>query len=468
MKNFMNGDFLLETKTAKTLFRLARDEPIYDYHCHLNPREIAENKKFATLTEAWLGGDHYKWRQMRTFGHAESLITGNADPYDKFLAWAKTVENLIGNPLYHWTHLELQRYFGIYEPLTAASAPIIWKKANEQLEGDDLSVHGIFSKMNVHAVGTTDDPADTLEWHKAIASGTAPIGTIATRVIPSYRPDKSLNLTASGYGDYIEKLSQASGMKINSVASLVAALENRLDYFVANGCRASDHALEYPPFRIATESENDATFNKAIAGEPVSAIEADAFKTRVLTSLALAYAKRDIAMQLHLAAIRNNNPRAFTQLGPDTGFDASHDAQVSEGLSRLLGHIENEGGLPKTVIYSLNPKDYYPIGTLIGCYQGGPLVGKIQLGSAWWFCDHRDGMVEQMRVLANVGMLPSFVGMLTDSRSFLSYPRHEYFRRILCNLIGTWVENGEYPRDEETLTRIVRDISFGNAKRYFG
>lgn len=477
MKRFMDRNFLLETKTARKLYHeIAASEPIYDFHCHLPPADIAANKKFANLTEIWLGGDHYKWRQMRTAGIEERLITGNADPYEKFMAWTRTVERLAGNPLYHWTHLELQRYFGIQEPLTAETAPGIWKRANELLASDELSVKGIFERMNVHAVGTTDDPADSLEQHAAIASGNAPIGKITTRVIPSYRPDKALNIDLPSFPSYIATLAKAAGTKIDSVESAIAALIKRLDFFVASGCRASDHALEYPPFRVADDTEINRAFAKAMAGERVSKDEADAWKTRVLVALSAAYAERDVVMQLHLAAIRNVNGRMFRALGPDTGYDASHDHQVSEGLARLLDRMQDAGNLPKTVLYTLNPKDYYPIGTIMGAFQGvsdpesatlgGGIPGKIQLGSAWWFADHRDGMEEQLRVLGNLGTLAHFVGMLTDSRSFLSYPRHEYFRRILCNLVGGWVENGEFPAGAEA-ERIVADVSFGNAARYF-
>lgn len=469
MKKFMDKDFLLETRTARSLYHhSAADEPIFDYHCHLIPSQIAENKKFANLTEVWLAGDHYKWRQMRTAGIAEKYITGDADPYEKFLAWTRTIENLVGNPLYHWTHLELQRYFDIHETLNSETAPAIWKKANEKLATDALSVKGIFEKFKVAAVGTTDDPADTLEYHAAIASGTAAIGKIATKVIPSYRPDKALNINLPGFPEYIAKLEAASGIKIKSTSSLSAALLNRLDFFVTLGCRASDHALEYPPCREASDAEIEKIFKKALQGKEISTDEADAYKTKILIALAHAYAERNIVMQLHFSAIRNNNARSFASLGADTGFDASHDNKISAALASLLSLIENTGTLPRTILYTLNPKDYYPLGTLMGCFQGESKVpGKIQLGSAWWFCDHRDGMEEQMKVLANVGNLSAFVGMLTDSRSFLSYPRHEYFRRILCNILGTWVENGEFPADKKRLEKIVKDISFGNAERYF-
>jgi glucuronate isomerase len=481
MKKFMDGDFLLDTKTARNLYHnCAAHQPIYDYHCHLNPAQIAENKQFDNLSEIWLGGDHYKWRQMRTFGIDEAYITGTAAPYDKFLAWAGTVENLPGNPLYHWTHLELQRYFDIHEPLTKKSAPAIWAAANKMLKTDALSVRGIFETFKVHTVGTTDDPVDSLEHHSAIAAGSAPVGTLRCRVIPSFRPDKALNIRQAGFKDYMTSLASVSGIELNSVDAVIQALIRRLDYFITLGCRAADHALEYPPFVAASDSAVEASYAKALSGAELSPAEADAWKTRVLSALAAAYAERGIVMQLHLAALRNTKRRSFAALGPDSGFDAVHDHQLSENLAALLSHIDESSaqGLPKTVLYTLNPKDYYPLGTLTGCFQGGPvktadgktlagLPGKIQLGSAWWFADHKDGMEEQLRVLGNLGMLPVFIGMLTDSRSFLSYPRHEYFRRILCKLLGTWVENGEFPADVDKLFEIVQNVSFHNAERYF-
>lgn len=474
MKSFMDKDFLLETKTAQDLYHnAASKEPILDYHCHLIPEQIANNKKFANLSEIWLGGDHYKWRQMRTFGVEEKIITGNSDPYEKFMAWVATVENLIGNPLYHWTHLELQRYFGIYEPLTTKTAPGIWEKANKLLQDDDLSVKGILNKFNVFAVGTTDDPIDSLEYHLAIKDGKAQIGKINTKVVPSYRPDKAIHIDAPIFADYIKSLAKAADIAINSAEDVLCALEKRLDFFITVGCKASDHALEYPPMaqtfaNKAQEKEiAEKTFKKAINGESFTQAEADTYKAFILCGLAKMYREKNVAMQLHFAAIRDNNPKMKIALGPDTGFDASHDHEMSAALARLLGRIEEDGGLPKTILYTLNPKDYYTLGTLIGCYQGGGIKGKIQLGSAWWFCDHRDGMEEQMKVLGNLGNLSCFIGMLTDSRSFLSYPRHEYFRRILCNILGNWVENGEYPADTEKLHQIVSDISFGNAKNYF-
>jgi len=469
-KVFMDKDFLLETDTAKNLYAAAENEPVYDYHCHLSPAQIAENRRMPDLADAWLSGDHYKWRMMRAMGIDEKNITGKVSGYEKYLAWARTVENLIGNPLYHWTHLELQRYFGINEILTTESAPAIWEKANALLAKPELSVKGIFEKFNIYAVGTTDDPVDSLEHHRAIGEGSAPIGKIETRVIPSFRPDRVLELNAGGFASYIDELAKASGTEIKTHEDVLAALEKRLDFFINLGCRCSDHALEYAPFVISSGKQIEKTFKRALAAKQASKEEADAFKTKVLVFLAGLYAKRGIVMQLHFSAVRNVNRKAFIRMGANTGYDASHDRRLSENLSRLLDCMESTGesGLPKTILYSLNPKDYYPLATIMGGFQGTGIEGKMQLGSAWWFCDHRDGMEEQMRVLANAGMLPAFVGMLTDSRSFLSYPRHEYFRRIMCNLIGKWVENGEYPRDNKRLEKIVRDISFGNAKRYFG
>ncbi|MCL2809992.1 MAG: glucuronate isomerase [Treponema sp.] len=472
-KPFIDDNFLLETETARNLFNTSKDEPIYDYHCHLSPELIAQNKQFDDLGEIWLGADHYKWRMMRAMGFDEYFITGSAPSYEKFLVWAKTVENLIGNPLYHWTHLELQRYFGIYEPLTEKSAPSIWEKANTLLKKSELSIKGIFEKFNVYAVGTTDDPCDSLEHHRSINEGTAPIGKISTKVIPSFRPDKVLNINVQGQGgfkDYINILSITSGIKIKSIDDVLLALEKRLDFFIENECRSSDHALEYVPFCLTSDRKIDKTFKNAMNCKEITKEEIDAYKTKILCGLAKLYSDRGIVMQLHLGALRNVNNRMFKSIGPDTGYDYVSDQLMSVNLAALLNKIESFGtksSLPKTVLYTLNPKDYYPLVTIMGGFQENDIKGKIQLGTAWWFCDNKDGMEEQIRVLANNGVLPAFVGMLTDSRSFLSYPRHEYFRRILCNLIGKWVENGEYPQDQEKLEKIVKDISFGNAKNYF-
>ena len=465
MKEFMDKDFLLESGMAKKLFHdHAADMPIFDYHCHLIPEQIATDKRFTTITDAWLGGDHYKWRQMRTCGFDEKLITGDADPFDKFMAWAETMENLIGNPLYHWTHLELQRYFGIYDVLNRKNAKKIYDEANEQFKNNpELSVFGIMKKFKVYAVGTTDDPADDLKYHKIIRDE----GKCPAKVIPSYRPDKALNIEKPDFAEYIAKLGAAAGIAIKKTADVVEALEKRLAFFVEMGCRASDHALMTCPHTFWSEECVNKVFEKRMGGEEVTKEESDAWRTYILTALARAYKKNNVAMQLHFAAIRDNNLTMYKLLGPDTGYDASYDENLAYGVAEFFKALSAENSVPKTIFYSLNPKDYYSLGTLMGCYQGDGIKGKIQLGSAWWFCDHRDGMEEQIKVLANLGCLPAFVGMLTDSRSFLSYSRHEYFRRILCNVIGGWADNGEVPNDEEMLGKIVSDISFNNAQEYF-
>ena len=481
-KIFMDDNFLLETKTAQRLFNLARNEPVFDYHCHLIPSQIAQNKQMPDLAYAWLSGDHYKWRMMRAMSIDEKYITGGAPSYEKFLAWVHTVENLIGNPLYHWTHLELQRYFEIYDPLTKKNAKTIWEKANASLQTSQVSIKGIFEKFNIYAVGTTDDPIDSLEHHRTIAAGSSPIGKINTKVIPSFRPDRALDLNSADFRGYIDLLSAASGIKIKNTDDVLAALENRLDYFISAGCRSSDHSLEYPPYVIRNNKSIEKYFKNALAEKQVLKEDADAYKTKILAALSGLYAKKNIAMQLHFSSVRNINSETHLRLGPNTGYDAVNDCNISKNLAELLDlmNMEAEGiKLPKTVLYSLNPKDYYPMATIMGGFQEGKLnppagekddfycVSKMQLGCAWWFCDHRDGMEEHMKILSNLGALPSFIGMLTDSRSFLSSPRHEYFRRIMCNLIGNWTENGEYPSDAEKLEKIVKDISFNNARRFF-
>jgi glucuronate isomerase len=481
MKNFMDKDFLLGTAMARRLFHeAAAGEAIYDYHCHLPPRDIAENRRFSDLASVWLGegcaGDHYKWRVMRANGVEERLITGDAEPYDRFMAWAETAPKLIGNPLYHWAHLELQRYFDIYEPLNRESAPAIWKAANEKLQKDpEFSVRGIFKKFKVHAVGTTDDPADSLEWHaKAAEARTG--GATETRTLPSFRPDRALGIEKPDFAEYIPRLGAATGKKIGNLDDLLAVLRERLDLFDKMGCRASDHGLEYLPFEAAAdgstgsrwEKEAGESFVRALAGEAIRGREAESYKTFVLCFLGGEYHDRGWAMQLHLSPLRNTNTRAFKTLGPDTGYDAIHDHPQAAKLARFLDLLEERGKLPKTILYSLNIKDFYPMASIMGSFQGEGIPGKMQLGSAWWFLDHRDGIEAQLRLLGNVGLLSRFVGMLTDSRSFLSYPRHEYFRRILCNLLGTWAEEGEIPGDFALLSGMVKDISFGNIKRYLG
>ncbi len=463
MKDFMDKEFLLDTPTARKIYHeFAENQPIFDYHCHLIPSEIAGDIRFNNISEVWLGnrtfGDHYKWRAIRANGFA---IEDISDPWDRFKAWAETMEVAIGNPLYHWTHLELQRYFGITAPLCLKNARSIYDECNRQLkENKDLSVFGIFDKFNVYAVGTTDDPADSLEYHIQVKDKTK------TKVIPSFRPDKAINIDAEGFVEYIKKLASASGVDIKNAEDVVKALVKRLDFFVSNGCLATDHALMDAPYAPASVCEVNSVFEKAMNGGTLSPEEGEKYRFFVLKNLGEAYAKRNLVMQLHFAAIRNNNKRKFMELGADTGYDATFNSISSAKLSAFLNSMEEDNALPKTVLYSLNPNDYYVLATQMGCFQSG-IPGKIQLGSAWWFCDHKDGMEEQMKTLGNLGLLGRFIGMLTDSRSFLSYPRFEYFRRILCNMVGNWAENGEIPNDMELLGKLIKDISFDNARRYF-
>jgi glucuronate isomerase len=471
MKQFMDKDFLLTSDTAKRLYHeAAAGQPIFDYHCHLSPQEIAENRRYDDLAAVWLAGDHYKWRAMRANGVDERLITGKADPYDKFLAWAETVPRLLGNPLYHWTHLELRRYFGIETPLDPKSAPAIWKEANERLQNDaELSVYGIFNKFKVYAVGTTDDPVDSLEYHEKIAKE----GKTKTKVLPSFRPDKALDINKVGFADYATELERAPGKETYLLSGMMEALASRVDYFDQHGCRASDHDLEYVPFEKSEygmysswEKEAAAIFSRVMTGGAATPREVEVYKSFLLCFLAGEYKKHGWTMQLHMSALRSINSKALDRLGPNTGFDVIHDHPVSAKLSRLLDEMHWRGGLPKTILYSLNPKDYYPLASIMGSFQS-EIPGKMQLGSAWWFLDSRDGMEQQIKILASIGLLSRFVGMLTDSRSFLSYPRHEYFRRILCNVVGAWAENGEIPNDWTLLSGLVNDISFGNAASYF-
>ena len=466
MKTFMGEDFLLGSKTAKTLFyNYACKCPIFDYHCHLNPKEIFENKKFNNLTEIWLYNDHYKWRMMRANGIDEKFITGNGDDYDKFIAWVKTLSNLIGNPLYHWSHLELQRYFDIYEIINEDNADLIWKKANEKLES--MTVKDILKKFRVHTIGTTDDPIDNLEYHKLINEGKSKIGKIDTKVVPSFRPDKAINIEMSDFCDYIKKLEEASKINIINIKSLVEALYNRIDYFKSLGCVSSDCSLSVVPFNLDDEKNIDNIFKKAMNKEILSHEEIEKYKTYILIKLIKKYRESNLVMQIHISAMRNNNEVMFKKLGVDTGFDSIGDYNIIEKLSLLLKTANNEGGLPKIIFYSLNKKDYYPLSTLMGSFQDGGIKGKMQLGSAWWFLDNKYGIKEQIKTLANTASLGLFIGMLTDSRSFLSYSRHEYFRRILCDIIGEWAENGEVPNDIKYLGSIVENICFNNANIYF-
>ena len=464
MKQFMDENFLLTNDAAIRLYHeYAKDMPIYDYHCHLSPKEIWENKKYDNITQIWLYGDHYKWRAMRSHGIDEEYITGNASDYDKFVAWAKTVPYAIGNPLYHWSHLELRRYFGVYELINEENAKIIWDKVNAQLSDDKFTPRGFIKQSNVKLICTTDDPTDDLEYHKKIES----LEDFDTTVLPAFRPDKGVEITKDTFRGWVEKLSEVWGKPINNYSDFLAALEARIDFFHSRGCRLSDHGLDYVPYREASFEEVDEIFKKGLNGESITLEEEEKYKTYTLRFFGEQYAKREWAMQLHIQAMRNNNTRMFKKLGPDTGFDSISDHQIAYPLSRFMDSLEREGNLPRTILYSLNPTDNYVIGTMLGNFQGDGIPGKIQFGSAWWFNDQKDGMEEQMKALANLGLLGRFIGMLTDSRSFLSFTRHEYFRRILCNLIGEWVENGELPNDFDFLGRIVQGICYNNAKEYF-
>ena len=472
MKAFMDKDFLLETETAKHLFHdYAEKMPLADYHCHLNPREIFEDRRFDDLVQVWLGGlengvlagDHYKWRLMRSHGIDESYVTGNKPAYERFLKLTEALEMAIGNPMYHWCHMELQFFFGVTEPLTLESAPRIWEHCNKLLREDpEMTARGLIRKANVAFIGTTDDPIDTLEWHEKIAADP----TFTTKVCPSFRPDKAVNIHKAGFTDYIAKLGACVGRELTSAQDVCDALRERIAFFYDHGCRASDHGLDYVPFRLISMEEADRIFRKAMAGEAVTVEETEGYQTTLLLACARTYHKLGIAMQIHYSCLRNTNDRMFRTLGPDAGYDTIAQNTCGGNVAKLLSALDETDQCPKTILYSLNPVDNALLGSIIGSFQG-EIPGKIQHGSAWWFNDNKTGMAEQMTTLANLGILGNFIGMLTDSRSFLSYPRHDYFRRILCNLIGSWVENGEYPNMDASLKKIVEGISYHNAKRYF-
>ena len=475
MKAFMDKDFLLSTDTAKHLFHdYAEKLPLVDYHCHLNPREIYEDRRFDNLADLWLGGlqpdgsyagDHYKWRVMRSNGTPEEYVTGTKPGFERFMKFVEALEMAIGNPMYHWCHLELQQFFGVYEPLTTESARRIWDHCNDLLRNDpDMTARGLIRKANVTFIGTTDDPIDSLEWHDKIASDP----TITTVVGPSYRPDKAVNIHKAGWKEYVQQLAASVGKEsLPTMADVLDALVERLEFFKAHGCRASDHGLDYVPFRNYTLEQADAVYQKALRGEQLTTEEVDGYQTVILLHLGKAYHRLGIVMQLHYSCLRNNNNRIFKLQGGDTGVDAIAQNTCGGNISALLSSLDEAGTCPKTILYSLNPADNAQLGTLIGCFQDSTIPGKIQHGSAWWFNDNKAGMQEQMISLGNLGLLGNFIGMLTDSRSFLSYARHDYFRRILCDLVGTWVENGEYPNNEASLKRIIEGVSSYNAMRYF-
>ena len=464
MKKFMDADFLLENEVAKKLYHdYAEAMPIYDYHCHISPKMIAENHQFANIGELMLGGDHYKWRVMLSNGVEEQFIRGDASWFDKWMAFASSLKYCIGNPMYHWTHLELQRVFGIDDILSEKTAEDIWNRANALLATEEYRCHGLIEKFGVKLICTTDDPIDDLQYHKAIAAMDT-----SFVVYPAWRPDKLINIDRAGFAEYIAALSEVSGVACKDMDGVLKALEVRLDYFHAAGARVADHAMDTVPYARPCAEKADAVMAKALAGETLTAEEVAAYKSYLWVKLGAMYKARGWVQQYHIGAMRNNNPRMFEKYGPDVGFDSIDDTCIAQNLSHLMADQEREGNLPKTILYCLNPKDNYVIGTMLGNFQGDCIPGKIQFGSGWWFCDQQFGMIEQMKSLASLGLLGRFVGMLTDSRSFISYTRHEYFRRILCNLIGKWVENGEYPEDYEVLGELVKGISYNNAVEYFG
>ncbi|MBS4535629.1 glucuronate isomerase [Clostridium sp. D2Q-14] len=464
MKKFMDDNFLLENETAIKLYHdFAKEMPIIDYHCHLNPREIAEDKRYRNITEIWLGGDHYKWKAMRSNGIDEKYITGDADDKDKFLKWAEAVPYTIGNPLYHWTHLELQRYFGIDKLLNSESAEEIWDECNELLQKEEFTARKLIEKSNVKVICTTDDPIDTLGYHKIIAEDS----NFDVKVLPTLRPDKAINIDKEEFTTWVKRLEEVVGREVQSIDVLLEALKERILYFDSLGCKVSDHALDPVVFENADKEEINDIFTKALNQDELTESDICKYKTYILLFLGREYAKLGWAMQLHIGTIRNVNTRMMRTLGPDTGFDTIGDYVFAKDLAKFLDALDTTNELPKTILYCLNPRDNEVLATMIGSFQGGGIPGKIQFGSGWWFNDQKDGMIRQMIALSNMGLLSRFVGMLTDSRSFLSYTRHEYFRRILCNLLGGWVENGEVPNDIDLLGKMVQDICYNNANRYF-
>lgn len=463
MTQFMGKDFLLTTETAKKLYHdVAEKLPIIDYHCHISPKDIYEDVTFDTISDIWLGGDHYKWRVMRAAGVEEEYITKNASPREKFRAFAAAMPQIIGNPIYHWSHLELQRGFGIYEPLTPDNADEIFDRANAQLK--NLSARDLMRRFHVKAICTTDDPVDGLHWHHLIAKDKS----MEIKVLPAFRPDKAINIEKPTFAAYIRLLGETVGRELHSAEDVAAALVERINYFATHGCLCADHGLDYCMYAEPDSVAANFAFAKAMRGEPVSKAEADAFKTMVTIACAKRYAELDWVMQIHFGCLRDVNKPAVAQMGSDHGHDAVNSQSGVENLAPLLNAFVENGGLPKMIVYSLNPNDNTAVATILACFQGGGVAGKLQQGSAWWFNDNRPGMRQQLTDLACNGVLGCFVGMLTDSRSFLSYTRHEYFRRVLCELVGEWVESGQYPNDERYLSKLIADICFNNTNEFFG
>lgn len=464
MSKFLDTNFLLASITAQKLYNdFAKNPPIFDYHCHLSPQEIAENKTWKNLTELWLGGDHYKWRAMRTNGISEELITGNAPDFEKFKAFASTIPYCLGNPLYHWSHLELKTYFGIDLLINEENAQEIWDRANDVIQNSDFSAKNIIKRSNVKVICTTDDPTDMLEYHRKIREDKS----FDTKVLPAFRPDKGLTIESLNFMSWVQKLEVSDDTKIGSFDDFLTALEKRVRFFHHEGCRVSDHALDKVVFESTDKEEVFTIFDSVLKGNAVSRESGEKFKTYMLVFLAKLYHALGWAMQLHIGALRNTNEKMLNSLGPDTGFDSINDGRTAKKLSMLLNEMDKSGNLPKTILYCLNPSDNEVLATMAGNFQGPETPMKIQFGSGWWFNDQKDGIIKQMTALANLGLLRRFIGMTTDSRSFLSYPRHDYFRRVLCSLIGDWVEKGEVPNDMALLGKMVKEICYENAVNYF-
>lgn len=463
MTSFMNNDFLLDSECSKKLFHeFAENMPICDYHCHLSPKEIYENQKPENITQLWLSGDHYKWRAMRSAGIDERYCTGDATAEEKFTAFAKALQYCIGNPLYHWAHLELQRYFNIDTPLNEKTAKDIFERANKAIEDGDFRPQSLIENSNVKYICTTDDPIDDLKYHKLLKEQNLPF-----KVLPSFRPDKALNIENDGFKEYIEELGKVTDINMTDVFQVIAALSKRADYFNEVGCKVSDQAFNYVPFVMNDRvSPNDA-FKKVMRGKKPTQEEIDAYKTCVMLYLGGKYAELGWVMEIHIGAMRNNNKKMFDILGADTGFDSVGDCEIAQPLSRFLDKLCDGDCLPKTILFNLNDKDNTVLATMLGNFQSSEAESKIQFGPAWWFLDTMDGMTAQMKSLGNLGVLGKFVGMETDSRSFTSYARHEYFRRIMCRLLGRWIEDGWYAYDEEIVKEIIQGICYNNAVKYF-
>lgn len=462
-KTFIDENFLLQNKFAVELYQnFAAEQPIIDYHCHLSPKEIAEDRTYDNITQLWIYGDHYKWRAMRTLGVNERYITGDASDKEKFLAWAKVVPQTLRNPLYHWTHLELKRYFGIDELLNKDSAERIYESVKDQLQKPENSCRGLLKKMGVETLCTTEDPLDTLEYHQQLSKS-----NFSIKVSTAFRPDKAILIEAGSFNDYVDQLGVVAGISIESYKDLQEALLKRIEFFNQNGCRLCDHGLNNISFIDFTPSEIESIFNKKRSGETITAEEAEKYKTAILLFLGETYHKYGWVQQFHLGALRNNNKRMLNELGPDTGWDSIGDYKQAENLSKFLNALDGKDLLTKTILYNLNPADNEIFASMIGNFNDGSIKGKIQFGSGWWFLDQKKGIINQIDALSNMGLLSCFIGMLTDSRSFLSFPRHEYFRRVLCNLLGSEMETGELPEDLDLVGKMVADISYNNAKGYF-